>query len=273
MQENTALDQPDILYSLNEGVAFITLNRPAQFNAITPEMNLLLREALRKAADDPQVDVLVLTGAGKAFCAGGDLRALSGLKPPHESKDFIRQSGETAAFLYHLQKPVIAMVNGVAAGAGFNLMLLCDLAVCADTARFSQSFVKVGLVADWGGNYLLQSAIGLRKAKELHYLGGMVDASEALRLNLVNRVVPEEQLFKAVMDLARGLQALPLDAIQASKALLHRASQSSLEETLNLETRQQGILLQSPDFLEGSQAFLGKRTAVFNHLKRNKKGS
>ncbi|MFY9174043.1 MAG: enoyl-CoA hydratase/isomerase family protein [Peptococcia bacterium] len=252
-----------VLLEITDSIATITLNRPAAYNAITPELNSKLQEILIKAEAAPQVKVIVLTGAGKAFCAGGDLGSLAGLKDLKASRNFIAESGKTAALIYRSSKPVIAMVNGVAAGAGFNIALLSDIVICAESARFAQSFAKIGLIPDWGGHYLLPRAIGLHKAKELMFTAELIDAEHALRLGIVNKVVKDDQLRTVTYDYARKLANSASLALGIIKSIVNQSVTLTLENTLALETDAQTLCLQSQDCQEGIRAFREKRPANF----------
>ena len=186
--------EPTVLYELKGQVALITLNRPKALNSLSKDLVTELIAALFKAEHDEQARVIVLTGAGRAFCAGGDLNGLDSLHTIDERRAFITHVGYIVKVIHDLAKPVIAMVNGVAAGAGFNLAIACDLVFCADNAKFIQSFVNVGLSPDCGGFYYLAKAVGLAKAKELMMTARPVDAQEAKQLNLVNDVFAPEEL-------------------------------------------------------------------------------
>ena len=180
------MEEKSVLLTKNAGIATITLNRPAAMNSLNQALTVELAAALADVRQDASVRVVVLTGNGKAFCAGGDLNYLSSLDTPAACRDFINQAGANVEALLNLEKPVIAMVNGVAAGAGFNIALACDLVFCASTVKFAQSFSKVGLVPDCGGLFLLPRLIGLHKAKELMFTADLIDAAQALALGLVN---------------------------------------------------------------------------------------
>ena len=257
------MDTGIVIFEKADGIATITMNRPEAYNAITPELNLRFRGYLMLAEDDPTVKVIVITGAGKAFCAGGDLTSLDGLEGIMEAKNFIRESGRTAAILYKLSKPVIAMVNGVAAGAGFNIALLCDIVFCAKSARFAQSFSKIGLIPDWGGNYLLPRVVGLHKAKELMFSAKLIGSEVALSMGIVNRLIDDELLAKETYQYARELaESAPL-ALGMIKRILNQSDLLTLDNVLDMETEAQTLLLQTADLAEGIQAFREKREPVF----------
>lgn len=252
-----------VLLDIKDGIATVTLNRPEVYNAITPELNDKLWEVLTEVEAEPRVRVIVLTGSGKAFCAGGDLNSLAELQDPAASHKFIRESGKTAALIYRISKPVIAMVNGVAAGAGFNIALLADIVICAKSAKFVQSFTNVALIPDWGGHYLLPRAVGMHKAKELMFTADLLDAEYAMQLGLVNRVVEDEQLRTETYKYARKLAESASLAISMIKSLVNESATLSLEDVLSLEAEGQVLCLQTQDCQEGIQAFREKRPPKF----------
>lgn len=257
------MDTENVLLEINNPIATVVLNRPEALNAITPSLNRQLQEILLRVQNDPRVRVVVLTGAGKAFCAGGDVGSLRSLKNSREARSFIEQSGKTAAILYNMTKPVIAMVNGVAAGAGFNMALLADIVFCAKSARFAQSFSKIGLIPDWGGNYLLPRAVGLHKAKELIFTGDLLDAEQALRLGLVNQIVDDAKLTEVTYEFADRIAKSAPQAQRLAKQLLNQSDGLTLKNILKLETDAQTLCLQTEDFQEGISAFFEKRPPKF----------
>src|SRR5947207_3920253 len=181
----------------DEGIVTITLNRPDKLNALVGHMRRDLAEALEQAGADRQVRVVIITGAGRGFCAGGDLERAAELMEQNDSEEFFRLLGaarRVVTAIRQMTKPVIASVNGIAAGAGCNLALACDLRIAASSATFTQSFVKIGFHPDWGGTYFLPRLVTANKACEMFFLGDPVDATEALRLGLVNWIVPDEDL-------------------------------------------------------------------------------
>jgi len=257
------MEEKTVLVEKKDKIAWLTLNRPQVFNAMSPELFRQLLAALQDCEEDPEINVLVLTGAGKAFCAGGDLPTLDSVDNVVEARNYIATAGKLASTISNLQKPVIAMVNGVAAGAGFNMALACDLVICTATARFIQSFVSIGLVPDCGGTYFLPRLVGLQKAKELMLLAAPVDAQGALQLGIVNRVVEEEKLREAVMEYAEKLaKSAPL-AVRMIKKNLNQSLGLTLENVLELESDIQTILLQTADNQEGIAAFREKRQPIF----------
>lgn len=252
-----------VLLEITAGIATITLNRPRSLNSINQEMADELTGCLRAVKEDTTVQAVVLTGSGKAFCAGGDLSHLENLTNVIEARKFIAQVGEFVTTIMDMDKPVIAMVNGVAAGAGFNLALACDIVFCSRSARFAQSFAKVGLIPDCGGMYLLPRIVGLHKAKELMFTADLIDSATALHMGLVNRIIEDEQLTEAAYEFARKLTGAAPLAIGLMKRTLNRYDSLNLQNLLELEADMQTFCLQTEDHKEGVQAFKEKRKPVF----------
>jgi enoyl-CoA hydratase/carnithine racemase len=248
------------------GIRTITLNRPEKLNAFIGHMRRDLAEALEEAGSDRTVRVVVITGAGRAFCAGGDVRFMAELIERKDTEEFSRLLGaarRVVTSIRQMTKPVIAAVNGPASGAGCNLALACDLRVASSDATFSQSFVKVGLHPDWGGTFFLPGLVTPNKACELFFLGEPMDAAEALRLGIVNSVVPTGELDAAVHALADRLRAAPPIPIAAAKHAVYLRHSADLEETLRYETEAQMRCFESEDGREGIRAFLEKREPRF----------
>ncbi len=256
MQEKT------VLYEINDRTAIITLNRPAALNTMNKDLIGELLVALNKAASDNDACCVVLTGAGRAFCAGGDLSFMETLTSKYERKAFIETVGKVPKTILGMTKPVIAMVNGAAAGAGFNLALACDLVFASESAKFAQSFAKVGLIPDCGGLYLLPRLVGSHKAKELMYTAQTLTAKECLALGLVNHVVPDTELTGQVLDFANALARSAPKALSLTKQALNNA-EATLDDILAFEAEQQSMLLGSADYLEGVAAFKEKRSPRF----------
>lgn len=252
-----------VLLVTKDNIATITLNRPTAMNSLDQTLVDELIAALAAVAADSDVRVLVLTGAGKAFCAGGDLFHLLSLTDQLAARAFIGQAGKIVSLIMNMEKPVIAMVNGVAAGAGFNIALACDLVLCAKTARFSQSFAKVGLIPDCGGFYLLPRTVGSHKAKELMFTADLIDADTALRLGIVNDIVADEELAAAVYKLAGRLAAGAPLALALIKKMVNRSGKLDLDSTVAFEEDLQCILMQTADHKEGVEAFKAKRPPSF----------
>lgn len=249
-----------------EGIMTIVLNRPEKLNAFIGHMRRDLAEALEHASSDRTIRVVVITGAGRAFCAGGDVGFMAELMNRGDSEEFARILGagrRVISAIRQMTKPVIAAVNGPASGAGCNLAFACDLRVASTAATFSQSFLKVGLHPDWGGTYFLPRLVTPPKACEMFFLGESIDAEEALRLNIVNRVVPPELLEDATNQLAAQLRAAPPIAIAAAKHAVYMSEKEDLDEMLRYETEAQLRCFESEDGHEGVRAFLEKREPRF----------
>ena len=256
------MEQEAVLLEKRGSIAIVTLNRPKSLNALNDVIVSSLSSVLTQMAEDDSVRVVVLSGAGKGFCAGGDLGYLESLQTPVERKMFIQQVGGVAKQIMELPKPVIAMVNGVAAGAGCNLMLACDLIVAAHNARFAQSFAKVGLIPDCAGLFLLPRAVGHAWAKEMMFTGELLSAAQASAIGLVNHVVEVEFLEAETMHLAEKLVQSPPIAIALTKQMLNN-SDTSLNDVLNFEAVAQPFCLETEDYHEGVAAFRQKREPVF----------
>jgi 2-(1,2-epoxy-1,2-dihydrophenyl)acetyl-CoA isomerase len=256
-----------IVYEEREGVAWIRLNRPVRLNALTTKLSAEALDAVDHVGEDPELRCLVVTGEGRGFCAGQDLQEFAERGPAAGAFDVAEhlRSGYNRLItaLVELSKPVVAGVNGVAAGAGLSLALACDVRIASDAARFLQAFVKIGLVPDSGGNWLLPRAVGVGKALELSITGDQVDAAEALRIGLVTRVVPADDFPAELARYAANLAALPTRAIGATKRLLAETPALTLVETLEREAVAQADAAASEDFAEGVLAFLEKRPPRF----------
>jgi 2-(1,2-epoxy-1,2-dihydrophenyl)acetyl-CoA isomerase len=246
------------------GVVTVTFNRPQARNALDMGMRRELIDALGKLEADATVRVLILTGAGGHFCAGGDMKSLREKTPTAaEHSDRVRVLNRLVRRLIDFPRPTIAMVDGYALGSGCNLALCCDLVVASDRARFGQAFGKVGLVPDGGGSWLLPRTIGMARAKELIFTGRMIDANEAAAMGLVNRVVPHDQLLSATRALADDIVKGPPGAQAMAKQLLHRATASDLDTALENEACAQGIAVTGEEHKEGVAALFEKRPPRF----------
>jgi len=249
------------------GIVTITLNRPDRLNAFVGHMRRDLAEALEEAGSDPHVRVVILTGAGRSFCAGGDVHFMAELVERNDPEEFARLLGAARRVILtirHMAKPVIASINGAAAGAGFNLALACDLRIASSDATFSQSFVKLGFHPDWGGTYFLPRMVTSNVACELFFLGDSISAEEAYRLGLLNRVVPPDQLETETLRLAQRLCAAPAISVAAAKNAVYISEQDSLEAMLQYEVDAQLRCFDSEDAREGVRAFLEKRPPRFS---------
>lgn len=257
---------PHVLETFAQGVVTLTLNRPDRLNALSPDMLAQLSEALLRIAGDANVRALVLTGAGRGFCAGGDVKRMADGAIDYDAPDaaaILRQKMEVARLLHELPQPTVAMVNGPAAGAGLALALACDLRLAGASARFVTGFARVGLPGDFGGSYFLTAALGPAKARELYLTGDAVDAATAERIGLVLRTVPDAMLAEQAQALARRLAAGPPLAYRYMKRNLDAARTQSLSSVLDLEAEHQAAASRSADHREAARAFLDKRPPVF----------
>jgi 2-(1,2-epoxy-1,2-dihydrophenyl)acetyl-CoA isomerase len=254
-----------IQLTIDNQVAWVTLNRPDARNAVNDEMREELLGVLADARTNPDVRALVLTGAGKGFCTGADLsRRGGGPTGPGAAREMMRtRSQRLIRALWELEKPVIAAVNGVAAGLGAHLAFACDLIIAAADARFIEVFVRRGIAVDGGGAYLLPRLIGLAKAKELVFFGEDLSAEDALGIGLINRVVSGDGLHAAAKEWAERLASGPTFAIGMSKRLLNRSLDSDLETALDEEAMAQSLVTQSDDTKEGMAAFAERRQPAF----------
>ncbi len=251
------------LETSSTGIATLTLNRPTKLNAANQTMWDELHQTFQAIRTDSDVRVLVITGKGRGFCSGADLTARGDGPRPHQLTA-MRKITATALALHDLPQPTIAKVNGVAAGAGCNLALGCDLIVASDVARFSEIFASRGLSLDFGGSWLLPRLVGLHKAKELAFFADVIDAAEAERLGIVNRVVPGESLDAFVDDWAQRLAAGPPLALAQSKMMLNQSLNRSMAEALEFEGASQTVNFGSEDTVNAMIAFAEKKTPEFH---------
>lgn len=252
----------DFLYRVSEGIATLTFNRPKVLNALTFEIYAQLRDLLESLRYEEAVKVLVLTGEGKGFCSGGDVHEIIGELFKRDVKghlEFTRMTGEVVRNMRLLEKPVIAAVNGMAAGAGAVLALASDLRIASDQARFAFLFTRVGLTgADMGAAYLLPRVVGLGRAAEVLLFGDTLDAATAERYGLVNRVVPHDHLVPAATDWARRLASGPTQAIGMTKRMLNNELHLDLISALEAEAQAQALMLLGEDHRIFYQAFKDK---------------
>lgn len=256
-----------ILEKREQGVLILTLNRPECLNAFDDALNQQFLLALKRAEKDQTVRCLVITGEGKAFSAGQDLRSRS-ISAGNGAKPSLGESIRTRykpmiESIIRLEKPVIAMVNGVAAGAGASLAFACDLRIVSEQASFIQAFIKVGLIPDSGACWLLPRLIGLGRAYELMMTGDKIDADTAMAYGLANRIVPADQLYTETMALAHRLAQSPTKAMGLMKRAVNKALSSDIVSYLDMEADFQEIAGQTADYSEGVAAFLEKRPAQF----------
>jgi 2-(1,2-epoxy-1,2-dihydrophenyl)acetyl-CoA isomerase len=244
------------------GIATITLDRPEKLNAFAGHMRRDLAEALERAASDKGVRVVVITGAGRAFCAGADVKYMSELMERDDVDEFTRLLGagrRVLTTIRQMMKPVVASINGPAYGAGFNLALACDIRLAAESATFSQSFVKVGLHPDWGGTYFLPRVVPANVACEMFFLGDALDAARAHHFGIVNRVVPDRELAAETRRMAERLRDAPHASVAQAKRAVYLSEGSSLEQMLQYETEAQIRCFQSREARERVRAFLERR--------------
>jgi len=250
----------------DNGIVTITLNRPDRLNAFIDHMRRDLAEALEETGSDPHVRVVVINGAGRAFCAGGDVQFMAELVERNESEEFARLLGAARRVVLGIRqmtKPVIASIEGPAFGAGFNLALACDLRIASSTATFSQAFVKLGFHPDWGGTYFVPRMVTSNIACEMFFLGDPIDAARALQLGLINRVVAPAELEAETRKLAERLRDGPAVSIAAAKHAVYAAEHDTLENMLQYEVEAQVRCFESEDGREGVRAFLEKRPPKF----------
>jgi 2-(1,2-epoxy-1,2-dihydrophenyl)acetyl-CoA isomerase len=250
----------------NDAITTITLNRPEKLNSFSGMMRELLLDALVTAEHDTKTRVIVITGAGRAFCAGGDVDYMAGLQKANDVDSFrkLLDAGRDVVLkIATMPKPVIAAINGVAAGAGCNLALACDFRIASESAKIGETFVRIGLHPDWGGTWLLPRLVGRSRATELLMTGRMLDAAEAQRIGMVDRVVPSTGLGPEVERLARLLADGPPQAIGDIKRALLASEQNDLRTQLELEAEHQLRAFRSHDAAEGMAAFFEKRAAKF----------
>lgn len=255
-----------ILYDITDRIGAITLNRPEVMNALGGTMREDLLARLEQAEHDPAVRCVIITGAGNAFCAGGDIASMVEMQARNDASILAQRmtlGGKVVQFIRQMTKPVIAAINGAAAGAGMNLALACDIRYGSDRARFAESFVKIGLVPDWGGHYLLTQLVGTSRALELIMTGDRLDAEEAYRLGLINRIFPHDSLQEEVRSFAARLAEGPTKTLAQIKRGVYLGATGTLAETLAHEEQAQARVFLSADAREGMRAFLEKRSPQF----------
>ncbi|MBI3744522.1 MAG: enoyl-CoA hydratase [Chloroflexi bacterium] len=256
-----------ILYTVDSGIATLTLNRPDRMNALLEEMQPEFMDAIAKAKADDGVRVLIVTGAGKAFCSGADVsrldRQMSG-GSAHTLKKVTAPVGYFLLPLYDFPKPTIAMVNGPLAGGGISIALACELRVASEQARFMPAWLARGIAPDGGASWLLPRVIGYARAVEVLYTAKPLEAREALALGIYNRVVPADQLAGATRELALAIAAQPPIAVELAKRALQRGKETTLAEALDFETHAQQLCFKTGDFREAITAFREKRSPTFS---------
>ncbi len=260
----------DLLETFHDGIATLTINRPQSRNSMTTEVMQGLSEAMPRLANDPAVRLVVLTGAGGAFCAGGDVKGFVNKEPgsanslPFEQNvSLLRASMEVSRWLHEMPKPTLAVISGPAAGAGLSLALACDLRIAADDTKLTTAFSKIGLSGDFGGSYFLNHLVGAAKAREMYFTGEVVLGAQAVLIGLVNRSVPKDQLAQAAQAWALELAALPTLAIGYMKRNLNAGLRGSLSEVLDLEAIHMIRTFETEDHKAAAIAFIEKKLPQF----------
>ncbi len=258
------MSHPSILLSIKNQVATITLNRPEVFNSFNREMALLFQKALDKCEADEAVRAIVITGSGKAFCAGQDLKEVTTPQlNPGFKKILDEHYNPIISRIRKINKPVIAAVNGVAAGAGANIALACDVVLASEKASFIQAFSKIGLVPDSGGTFFLPRLIGFQKTSALMMTGEKVSAENAEKMGMIYRVIPLEEFDNQITQFAEKMANMPTQALGYIKEMLNASMGNSLQEQLKMESKLQIMSAQSEDYQEGVNAFVEKRKPNF----------
>ena len=252
-----------IQFEIKDSIAYITLNRPEKFNAFNREMALSLQEKLDECERNISIRCVVITGNGKAFSAGQDLAEVVDPEGPGMIKILAEHYNPIVSRIRKLNKPVIAAVNGVAAGAGANIALCCDIVLARKSASFIQAFSKIGLIPDSGGTYFLPRLIGMQKASGIMMMGDRISAEEAERMGMIYRVLPDETFTEEVDHVAQTLAEMPTKGLAFTKQALNLSMEQSFEQQLNTEDALQQKAAATNDFKEGVEAFMGKRKPEF----------
>lgn len=261
----------DLLETIDGGIATLTMNRPEARNALTRPMLAAMLEALQRLALDPAVRLVVLTGAGSAFCSGGDVKGFAKIAAggahaiasfDHKVTD-LRARMEVSRLLHEMPKPTLAVIPGAAAGAGLSLALACDMRIAADDAKLTTAFAMVGLSGDFGGSYFLNHLVGAAKAREMYFTGQVIRGADAVQMGLVNRAVPAAQLLEAAKAWAAELAALPTVAVGYMKRNLNVGMRSSLADTLDAEAVHMIRTFDTNDHKGAAAAFVEKRKPTF----------
>ncbi len=261
------MDYQDIIYTEENGIATMTLNRPDKMNAFSPGMQDSMYRVVENASRDKTVRVLIITGAGRAFCSGADVKSLAEGSNRPSSQERPREAVTERISLHVLmqkcEKPIIAAVNGAAVGAGLDLALACDIRIASDKARFAELYIRRGILPAAGGTYFLPRLVGIDKACQLIWTGDMIDAREAERIGMVTTVVPHEELEMATGELAAKLAKAAPMVIQRTKRAIYQGLDMDLESTMKYIQPLMREIQQSYDHKEGSRAFLEKREPLF----------
>lgn len=252
-----------ILFEIKGSVGCITLNRPQKYNSFTRELALSMQEALKRCRDEESIRAVLITGAGKAFCAGQDLGEVTQENPPSLTTILSEHLNPIITLIREIEKPVVAAVNGVAAGAGANVALACDITVAAPKANFIQAFSKIGLIPDSGGTFFLPRLVGMQRAAAYMMLGDKVSAEEAARVGMIYQVLEDEDFGAAALALADRLAKMPTKGLGLTKRALNQAMTNDLDRQLAIEEQLQSSAGITHDYQEGVQAFLEKRAPNF----------
>jgi len=254
---------PTIQHEISDKIGIIRLNRPEVFNSFNREMALALQGVMDDFGSNKAVRAIYLTGNGKAFCAGQDLAEVTGSNAPFIEKIVAEHYNPIVRGIREIEKPVICAVNGVAAGAGANIALACDIVVAVDTASFIQAFSKIGLIPDSGGTFFLPKLIGFQKASALMMMGDKIMADEAEKLGMLYKVFSVEAFEKESMKIAQKISEMPTKGLALTKQLLNAGMTNNLNDQLDMEEKYQAIAGKTEDYTEGVNAFMEKRKPVF----------
>ena len=257
------MNEEVLLYEVQNGVATLSLNRPAKYNSFTRELALAMQAALDQAKEDEEVRAICITGMGKAFCAGQDLAEVTAEGGPSLSKIISEHLNPIIRRIREIEKPVVAAVNGVAAGAGASIALASDISIATESASFIQAFSKIGLIPDSGATYHLPRLIGLQRATALMMLGEKVSASDAAQMGMIYRAVPDADFQKTIQDLLTKLAQMPTRALGLTKRALNCSLENNLDKQLSIEEHIQSDAGLSEDYQEGVKAFIEKRKPQF----------
>jgi len=261
------MEYKDIIYTKEEGIATITLNRPNRMNSFSPEMSDSIYKAVDDTARDDNVRVLIITAKGRAFCTGADVKAmaqrLDHTDKEGKNRDFRSGNIRFPVLFRNVDKPIIASINGVAVGGGLDFACCCDIRIASDRARFAEVFIRRGLIPALGGIFFLPRLVGIDKACELIWTGDMIDAKEAERIGLVTKVVPHDELEIATWELAEKLAKGPPLAIQKAKRAIYESMKMDMESSLDYTSALSKELSETEDHKEGAKAFLEKREPLF----------
>ena len=261
------MEYSNIILEIKDKVAFLTLNKPETLNALSDDLCSDLMDIITKLEDEESVRVLVITGAGRAFSAGGNIKKMQERISSNwtllEDRNRTLNTHKLLKKIYHYKKPIVMGINGIAAGAGCNLALSGDISIACESATFVQAFIKIGLVPDWGGTFHLVRLIGIQKAKDLIFTGRKVTAIEAEKMNMISRVVPDTDFTRYINDYALNLASSPLQAILLSKNMLNKSYNETFENMLDYEAYAQLVARRTNDHIEGVKAFLEKRKPTF----------